>query len=168
MRYLRRKRIVFEPGSAVIAPEAKETIDKLADILKDCADYPIEGRRPHRQPGPRGDESLALRTAGPRGDRGAAIAPDLTGNLSAHGYGESEPVMANDTEENREKNRRIEFRLLTPPAGTDGAAATDAAAVEVRTPDKDHHSPPQTARGPGRELRAGEGHQWAAQSLSSA
>jgi OOP family OmpA-OmpF porin len=36
----------------------------------------------------------------------------LTGNLTAVGYGETLPIAPNDTEDGREQNRRIEFRLL--------------------------------------------------------
>jgi OOP family OmpA-OmpF porin len=57
----------------------------------------------------------------------------LTGNLTAKGYGETVPVMANDTEENREKNRRIEFRLLSAAADSAG----DSTAVTVLSPDED-------------------------------
>jgi OOP family OmpA-OmpF porin len=35
-------------------------------------------------------------------------------SLTAEGYGETQPIADNSTEEGREANRRIEFRLLTP------------------------------------------------------
>jgi OOP family OmpA-OmpF porin len=32
--------------------------------------------------------------------------------IVSHGYGESKPVVPNDTDENRQLNRRVEFTIL--------------------------------------------------------
>jgi OOP family OmpA-OmpF porin len=36
----------------------------------------------------------------------------LTSNITAKGYGESQPIADNDTDSGREENRRIEFKLI--------------------------------------------------------
>ena len=38
----------------------------------------------------------------------------LTANFTAKGYGETKPIADNKTEDGREANRRIEFRLIRP------------------------------------------------------
>ncbi|MCY1127731.1 OmpA family protein [Frigidibacter sp. RF13] len=135
---LAEKQIVFEPGSATIVPGAKPTLDRVADAMKDCADYPIEVGG-HTDSQGREEMNMALSEQRARAVIVALQARRiLTGNLTPQGYGETQPVMANDTEENREKNRRIEFRLLTPAldelAAEEGSAEGEAAIV-VQSPD---------------------------------
>ena len=131
---LSARKITFEPGSAIIAPDAKETLDRIAELMKDCGDYPMEvGGHTDSQ----GREEMNLALSEQRA-RAVIVALQsrrvLTGNLTAKGYGETVPVMANDTEENREKNRRIEFRLLG--AATETAAETDISGLTIQTPDE--------------------------------
>ncbi|MCX8508293.1 MAG: OmpA family protein, partial [Rhodobacteraceae bacterium] len=128
------QKLSFEPGEAVLKPEAKPTIDKIAEIMKQCADYPMEvGGHTDSQ----GSEEMNLSLSEQRA-RAVIVALQsrriLTGNLTAKGYGETQPLMANDTEADREINRRIEFRLLNPSSGSEGA--TDASGLAVQTPDK--------------------------------
>jgi OOP family OmpA-OmpF porin len=47
----------------------------------------------------------------------------LTSSFVAKGYGEERPIASNDTEEGREKNRRIEFTLA--PNGEQDKAQID-------------------------------------------
>lgn len=130
------QKITFEPGEAVLKPEAKATIDKIAEIMKLCSDYPMEiGGHTDSQGGEDMNLSLSEQRA-----RAVIVALQsrriLTGNLTAKGYGETQPLMANDTEADREINRRIEFRLLNPPAEADSGEAEAATTINVQTPDK--------------------------------
>jgi len=134
---LAERKITFEPGSATIAPDAKDTIDKLAAQMKTCSDVPMEvGGHTDAQGRDEMNEQLSL-------DRAQAVITAigerrvLTGNLEPRGYGESVPIGDNATEAGREANRRIEFRLLRPDAVAAGPGAAGAPAVEVQTPGED-------------------------------
>ena len=143
------QKIAFEPGSADIAPESTATLDQIAKIMKNCSDFPMEVGG-HTDGQGREEMNLALSE-----QRAQAVIVALqtrrvlTGNLTAKGYGETVPIEANNTEAGREKNRRIEFRLLNPlglatgdaQLGTADAAHTATAdapttgAVVVQIPD---------------------------------
>lgn len=148
-------KIAFEPGAAVIAAESDGTLDQIAKVMKNCSDFAMEiGGHTDSQ----GREEMNLALSEQRA-RAVIVALQtrrvLTGNLTAKGYGETVPIEANNTDAGREKNRRIEFRLLNPsgatvmPATQDPTAppadpSTDAASTDappdsgivVQTPDK--------------------------------
>ncbi|MGR3365042.1 MAG: OmpA family protein [Maritimibacter harenae] len=107
------EKITFAPGSVEIEARAGNTIDAIADILKDCADVPMEiGGHTDSQ----GSEDLNKALSQQRANSvlNALLARRiLTSNMIAHGYGEEQPIASNETEAGREANRRIEFRLIT-------------------------------------------------------
>jgi OmpA-OmpF porin, OOP family len=136
------RKITFEPGSTSIESGALATIDRVAEALRECQTVRMEiGGHTDSQ----GSEGMNERLSQERADAvlTAIMARRvLTSNLSAKGYGESKPIADNDTEEGREANRRIEFRLILPEdaeataeAGAETpeaeAAATDAPAGEA-------------------------------------
>ncbi|MEM9427077.1 MAG: OmpA family protein, partial [Pseudomonadota bacterium] len=123
------RKITFAPSSSDIDEDAQETIDKVAEILRDCQHTEIEiGGHTDSQ----GREIMNEQLSQARADAvlNAIMARRvLVSNLSARGYGESQPIADNETEEGRELNRRIEFRLLTedePDETTAEAEAADA------------------------------------------
>lgn len=119
-------KIVFPPGSTDIEASSAATIDKIADILKGCPDVAMEiGGYTDSQ----GREEMNKALSQRRADAvvSALLARRvLTSGLTSHGYGEENPIADNETEEGREANRRIEFRLI---------AAADAVAAAATTPD---------------------------------
>lgn len=107
-------KISFAPGSADITAETARTLDELAKVLEDCAEAPIEiGGHTDSQGREQTNMTLSQR-------RAEAVLMALsernvdTFAMTARGYGASEPIADNATEEGREANRRIELRLIAP------------------------------------------------------
>ncbi|MEI4473021.1 OmpA family protein [Frigidibacter sp. MR17.24] len=123
------EKINFEPGSARLAAGSREIMDRIADILRQCADYQFEVSG-HTDSQGRDSMNLALSE-----DRAEAVVEALMGrrvltaNLHPTGYGETRPIADNGTEDGREQNRRIEFTLME----TDDGAATAGAAPDAGT-----------------------------------
>ena len=129
------RKITFAPSSSDIDEDAQDTIDKIAEILRECQHTEIEiGGHTDSQ----GREVMNEQLSQARADAvlNAIMARRiLVSNLSAKGYGESQPIADNGTEEGREANRRIEFRLLsdvaeTEPPDQDAAASTTETSEE--------------------------------------
>ncbi len=109
--------ILFDPGSAIIKPQAKITLDKIAKTLEKFQNpILIEG---HTDSMPIQNEKFPsnweLSTA-----RATNIIKYLTGahafppgRLSAVGYGEYMPVEKNTTPQGRAKNRRVDIIVLS-------------------------------------------------------
>lgn len=128
------KKLTFAPGSANLDADAGEVIGKLAEVLRDCPDAPIEiGGHTDSQ----GRESMNLALSQSRADSvlTALMARRvLTTNMTAQGYGPGQPIADNQTEDGREANRRIEFRLLVADEGP-AVADGDAPASEEESDD---------------------------------
>lgn len=113
-------KILFPSGSADIGKKGKEVLDKVIAILKDVKDkrIQVEGHTDNvpivsslRKRYPTNWElSTARATEVVRYlQEAGGIDPKL---LSATGYSEYQPVASNATEDDRQKNRRIEIVLL--------------------------------------------------------
>jgi len=107
-------KITFEPGSATIDAAALGTMDDIAEVLKRCGDLPLEIQG---YTDSQGRESMNLALSQSRAEsvlnelRARRV---LTSSFLAKGYGEENPIADNKSEEGREENRRIEFRLVRP------------------------------------------------------
>ncbi len=107
-------KISFEPGSATIDASALGTMDDIAEILKRCGDLPLEIQ------GYTDSQGREVMNTALSQSRAESVLNELrarrvlTGTFTAKGYGEENPIADNKTEEGREANRRIEFRLIRP------------------------------------------------------
>ena len=109
------RKISFRPGSAELTLDSIVTLKSVAEAMKDCTHIPFEvaGHTDSQ-----GREEMNLRLSQQRAETviDALLERRIaTRNLTARGYGESDPIHDNSTPEGREKNRRIEFNLLTDP-----------------------------------------------------
>ncbi|MDA5093318.1 OmpA family protein [Aliiroseovarius sp. KMU-50] len=136
-------KITFAPGSANIEASASDTLEKIAEVLKTCEDVRMEIAGYTDSQG-REEMNKALSQSRAQAVLGALLVRRvLTSNLVAKGYGEKDPIASNKTEEGREANRRIEFRLLDI---SDGSQAD-----EPEQPDQ------EPSNGSGDEVEAEEG-----------
>ena len=109
-----QNKIKFEPGSATLDGDSRDMVQAIAEVFERCLEAPIEiGGHTDSQ----GREEMNLNLSKGRAE---AVLTALRGarvklkSLTAEGYVETQPIADNGTEEGREANRRIEFRLVTP------------------------------------------------------
>ncbi|MFK7867912.1 MAG: phosphate ABC transporter substrate-binding/OmpA family protein [Roseobacter sp.] len=107
-------KINFEPGSATIDAAAVAIMDDIAAVLSECGDLKLEVQG-HTDSQGRESMNLALSQSRAESVLNELRARNvLTGNFVAKGYGEEKPIADNATQDGREANRRIEFRLILP------------------------------------------------------
>ncbi|AJE49004.1 OmpA family protein [Celeribacter indicus] len=141
------QKIVFDPGSTELNEAANDTLDRIAEALKECEDVEMEIGA-HSDSQGRDEMNLELSVSRANAVLDGLLMRRVVGvSFTAHGYGETQPIADNDTEEGREANRRIEFKLLaeaaedpaaedgsgddaTPEEGTEEAAEEEPAADE--------------------------------------
>jgi OmpA-OmpF porin, OOP family len=120
---LGERSIQFAAGSATIAPESEPVIAAIQGVLRTCPEAALEiGGHTDSQGSESGNRRLSE-------DRAQAVLAALRADdlplpgVSAHGYGESDPIADNATADGRAQNRRIAFTAAaaTEDAGT-GAA----------------------------------------------
>ncbi|UWQ80169.1 OmpA family protein [Leisingera sp. S132] len=134
-------KIAFEPGSATIAAESAGTMDRIAEVLSRCGPVRLEIQG-HTDSQGREVMNQNLSQA-----RAQSVLNELrarrvvTSTFAAKGYGESDPIADNGTEEGREANRRIEFKLVRPAEQADAnddesGEAADSADGAQETPEE--------------------------------
>ncbi|GAB3502768.1 OmpA family protein [Emticicia fontis] len=104
--------IFFDSGKAELRPESFAELDKLQKLLSQNNTLKVEISG-HTDNVGKDTDNQALSQK-----RAAAVVEYLVAkgvnaaNIKAIGYGETKPILSNDTEENRQLNRRIEMKIL--------------------------------------------------------
>jgi chemotaxis protein MotB len=138
-------KIVFKSGSADILPQGKEVLDKLADAIKDSTDtIRVEG---HTDDTPISDK---LKVKYPSNwelsaARASAVARYFETKhfinpkrLESLGFSMYHPIAPNDSDENKQRNRRVEIVLkpTAEPEPAKEAAPAAAPAVPAAAPEE--------------------------------
>lgn len=112
-RLLKAARIEFTPGSTVLNVASGPVLDLAARAAGDCpGTLRVEGHTDNTG-NPAFNDQLSLRRA--EAVRAAMIQRGVPPErLLAAGYGQSQPVGDNATEDGRARNRRIEIRIVRP------------------------------------------------------
>ncbi|MGR3435437.1 MAG: OmpA family protein [Shimia sp.] len=143
------RKINFEPGSATLDGDSRETISMIAEVLRECADPQIEVAG-HTDSQGREEMNLNLSQLRAEAVIEALRAERIVAEgLVAVGYGEAAPIADNGTEEGREANRRIEFTMRGGEAaaeagaeaegedGSDGGTDAEGAAADAEASDEE-------------------------------
>ncbi|MFT7311877.1 MAG: OOP family OmpA-OmpF porin, partial [Paracoccaceae bacterium] len=122
-------KITFSPGSTEITGSAVRVMDTIADVLKACKDVEMQLEiAGYTDSQGREEMNLSLSQQRANSVLDALVARRvLTGRIAATGFGEAEPIADNDSEDGREANRRIEFRLIEDPTSEDPPLIPDEA-----------------------------------------
>jgi outer membrane protein OmpA-like peptidoglycan-associated protein len=101
----------FEFGKAEIKKESLPFLDKLADTMLKAKNWKldIEGHTDDK-----GSEDFNLKLSQNRANavKNYLVSKGVSADvITAKGFGESKPLVSNDSDSNREKNRRVEFKI---------------------------------------------------------
>jgi OmpA-OmpF porin, OOP family len=104
----------FEFGKADIKKDSLPYLDKLAETMLKAKNWTLEiqGHTDNK-----GSDEFNLKLSQSRADavKKYLVSKGIIGDtITAKGFGESKPLVANDTDANREKNRRVEFKITKP------------------------------------------------------
>ena len=103
--------ITFETGKADLKPDSNEELDRLVSLLEGNQSIKVEISA-HTDDIGNDDSNLKLSEK-----RAKTVVDYLTGKgikadrMTAKGYGETQPLGVNDTDENKAKNRRVQFKI---------------------------------------------------------
>lgn len=105
--------ILFEFNSDEITPDSYNLLDKIGEVLEKHPGWVIEIAGHTDSIGTESyNKKLSQRRAKAVKNYIAGNFDVIPANLTAQGYGESQPIADNGTEQGRAQNRRVEFRKI--------------------------------------------------------
>lgn len=104
--------IFFETGKATLSPQSRLELEKAVDLMKKNPSMVIEVGG-HTDNVGEDAANMKLSTERAKSVRDYLVKAGIpTARIQAKGYGESNPVAGNDTDDGRKTNRRTEFIIL--------------------------------------------------------
>ncbi|NQT22423.1 MAG: OmpA family protein [Candidatus Omnitrophica bacterium] len=110
--------ILFDSGKAEIKDDAKPVLNKICKVIKSKAadkNIGVEGHTdnvPIKHSGWKSNRELSTARANNVYHYLIDVGKLIPAKLTTMGYGEFKPVVSNDTEDGRAKNRRVEIVIL--------------------------------------------------------
>jgi len=110
---IRLKNVFFETGSANLEDDSKYELDQLASLLSSNGGIKVE-LSGHTDSTGDSDANMTLSQA-----RAASVREYIVGKgvsavqITAKGYGDTQPVDSNETDEGRQNNRRSELKIIS-------------------------------------------------------
>lgn len=105
------KNVQFENGSAVITKASFKALDELVNTLNK---YPFMEIQINGHTDNQGKETANLKLSKERSKAvyNYLLEQGVINPMKYEGFGSSKPIVSNDTEENKAKNRRVEFVII--------------------------------------------------------
>lgn len=135
-----KEKVFFAYDSARILPQSYDLLDKVAEVIKQHQEIPAIAVEGHTDSDGSDEYNLDLSQRRVESVRRYLIAAGVDPfRLTAEGFGESRPLVPNDSEEHKAMNRRVEFRIVeaTDGATDEGAAEDDVTEEEGGDADTD-------------------------------
>jgi outer membrane protein OmpA-like peptidoglycan-associated protein len=103
--------ITFETGKAELKPESNEELDRLVSLLEGNQTIKVEISA-HTDDVGNDDSNMKLSEKRAKTVVDYLVSKNIKADrMIAKGYGETQPLVPNDTDENKAKNRRVQFKI---------------------------------------------------------
>jgi outer membrane protein OmpA-like peptidoglycan-associated protein/opacity protein-like surface antigen len=146
--------INFRRNSADIKATSFPTLKETVKVLKDYPDLRIEVSG-HTSNEGKADFNMKLSQQRAQAVKAFLVSAGIDENrVGTVGYGPDKPIEDNGTKQGRDKNRRIEFRLLSPDEKVESTPPPDSAAGKTEGQTEGAPAAAAPATGKGKKLKA--------------